>query len=226
MKKWGLVVTLFFIAVVVALLVPATLVLSSNTPPSASDFRGFYQAWGTWICVGVVVLGQILLLWLKVDTTRRRLKPRTHILISVVTAGLFMAILTVDIVLAVSFGARGDKAFSFFDLLPESAIWPVLVSAFVIPWLVWGILFYRLWRNSSDPVTHAVAWLLRGSVLELLIAVPAHVIVRRRHDCSAPMATSFGITSGIAIMLIAFGPSVLLLYKKRMEKYSKAPESK
>jgi hypothetical protein len=84
-----------------------------------------------------------------------------------------------------------------------------------------------LCRNSTDPVTRAVAWLFRGSVLELLIAVPAHVIIRRRHDCSAPVVNSFGIASGIAIMLLSFGPSVLLLYKKRMAAYStKAPEGK
>jgi hypothetical protein len=48
------------------------------------------------------------------------------------------------------------------------------------------------------------------------------VWVRRRQDCSAPLATSFGITTGIAVMLLSFGPSVLLLYKKRMEKYRTA----
>jgi hypothetical protein len=56
--------------------------------------------------------------------------------------------------------------------------------------------------------------LLRGSALELLVAVPCHVIVRRRDDCSAPVVTGFGIVTGIAIMLLSFGLSVLLLYQK------------
>jgi hypothetical protein len=59
--------------------------------------------------------------------------------------------------------------------------------------------------------------LLRGSVLELLIAVPSHVIVRRRNDCCAPVVTAFGIASGIAVMLLSFGSSVLFLFKRRME---------
>ena len=63
--------------------------------------------------------------------------------------------------------------------------------------------------------------------LAFLIAVPAHVIIRRRNECSAPVINSFGITTGLAIMLLSFGPSVLLLYKKRMAGYStKVPEAK
>jgi len=222
MKKWGLIVTLFFVVVVVALLVPAALVLALKSP-SVNDLEQLYQNWVVWVFIGVVILGQILLLWLKVDTTQRRLKPRTHILVSVLMTSLLMTILTLDIVFAAGVGVRGDN---FFILLPDTEAWAKLAAAFVIPWLIWGVLFYRLWRNSTDPITHAVAWLFRGSVLELLVAVPAHVIVRRRHDCSAPAVTSFGITSGIAIMLISFGPSVLWLFKKRMEKYSRASAEK
>ena len=75
--------------------------------------------------------------------------------------------------------------------------------------------------SQRDIVSRAINWLLRGSVLELLIAVPVHVIVRRRGECSAPVATSFGITTGIAVMLLAFGPSVLILYRRRLEQYSR-----
>ena len=86
-------------------------------------------------------------------------------------------------------------------------------------WVLWGIVFYLYFRNSTQVTTRAVSWLLKGSVLELLIAVPAHVWVRRRGDCSAPLATSFGIVTGIAVMLLSFGPSVLLLYKRRLDAY-------
>jgi len=92
-------------------------------------------------------------------------------------------------------------------------------------WLFWGILFYFYFRNSSAVVTRLVSWLLRGSVLELLIAVPCHIIVRRRNLCSAPVVTSFGIATGLAIMLLSFGPSVLFLYKKRLDSYPPRPST-
>jgi hypothetical protein len=109
----------------------------------------------------------------------------------------------------------GDKFIDWFWDTEMEVVW-----VFLAFWLVWGVLFYLYFRNSAAVTTRTVSWLLKGSVLELLIAVPCHVWVRRRGDCSAPMATSFGIVTGIAVMLLAFGPSVLLLYKKRLDGYS------
>jgi len=222
MRKWGLVVTLFYGLIVIVFLVPVTLVLGSRSFPNAVSFAEFYNGAVPWICAVAVMLGAVLLLWLSVDTTQKRLEPRTHILVSALITGLLTAILTVAVVLAIGLGVWGEN---FFGFLPNSGL--VVLGAFVVPWLVWGILFYRLCRDSSDAVTRTVKWLFRGSVLELLIAVPAHVIIRRRNECSAPVVNSFGITTGLAIMLLSFGPSVLLLYQKRMERAStKVTEAK
>jgi len=222
MRKWGAVITLFYALVVVVLLVPGAVFLVG---PGFLGSDVFYQqlkeafsAWGTWVAIAIPILGQALLLFLRVDTSFKRLKPRAHILVSSAITAFFLALLTSAGVLSCVVGFKGDQLFEAFDHLPGGAVW-ILVACGGF-WLMWGILFFRCTRDSGDPITRAVSWLLRGSALELLIAVPVHVIVRRRHDCSAPLVTSFGITSGIAIMLLSFGPSVLLLYKKRMDAYS------
>ena len=59
-------------------------------------------------------------------------------------------------------------------------------------------------------------WLLRGSILELLVAVPSHVVSRSRGDCCAPMGTFWGIVTGLSVMLLAFGPGVYFLFVARM----------
>ena len=212
MRKWGLVVSLFYAATVVLLLVPFAVALVGNWKTAAdlhSHIVETYSYWATWVVVAVFVFGQVLLLVLSVDLTQRRLKPRTHVLISAVISGLFLAIISSLTILSLALAIRGDRiddwALSLLRWVPVAA------------WIVWGIVFYRYAKGTEDAVTRAVNWLLKGSVLELLIAVPSHVIVRRREDCCAPIGTGAGISTGLAIMLLSFGPSVLFLYKKRMD---------
>lgn len=214
MKKWGVVISAVYAVIVLGLLAPAFLLLAASSTPGLNDLLEFYRSWGLWLVAGIFVLGQVLLLTISVDATRRRLRPRTSIVISAAVTGFFLMIVTVSIYVALV------VAMQLEDHVPSVNTWAGYLSLLFGPWIIWGVLFYFLYRDSTDPVTRAVAWLLRGSVLELLVAVPSHVIVRRRNECSAPLATGFGITTGIAIMLLSFGPSVLLLFKKRMEKYS------
>lgn len=219
MRKWGIVVSIFYVLIVLCLLVPGAVFLVGG---SYSQWPGFYWAvrnaykeWSLWILIAVVLCGQILLLFLSVDTSQKRLKPRAHILVSLTVTAMLFALLTFAAICSLGLAVSGDH---FGDVYLNSAaqalgFWGSL-------WVLWGILFYLYLRNSAELTTRAVSWLLKGSVLELLVAVPCHVIVRRRHDCSAPFVTSFGIAAGIAVMLLSFGPSVLLLYKKRLDAYS------
>jgi hypothetical protein len=222
MRKWGVLISVFYALIVVGVLIPVGVMLVGtdlqDLPKLPQAVQEVYKAWTTWIPVGAVLSGQVLLLFLSVDTSWRRLKPRRHIFVSCAVAGMLIVLLTTAVMVSLKAGIQGDK----FDHIGERTITGAQVLGFAcFLWLCWGFVFFVYLRNSSEVVARIVSWLLRGSVLELLVAVPCHVIVRRRDDCSAPMATSFGIVTGIAVMLLSFGPSVLLLYKKRLEGYER-----
>lgn len=232
MRKWGVVISAFYALVLLALFGPAFLLLAQDQfngwPRFLKELIEGYESWQFWIFVGLLLASQALLMFLSVDTSERRLKPRTHVLISVALGALLTAILTSALIWSLAVGIRGDKLFDSFENLSKALLGSLNDDYFAIfwmlvfwaaLWLVWGVVFYLYFRNSSEVVTRIISWLLKGSILELLVAVPCHVIVRRRHDCSAPMVTSFGIVTGIAIMLLSFGPSVLFLYKKRLDAY-------
>jgi hypothetical protein len=95
-------------------------------------------------------------------------------------------------------------------------------------WIIWAVIF-RSFAKSDDPdslLKRSIRWLLRGSILELLVAVPSHVIVRRRGDCCAPLGTFWGIATGISVMLLCFGPGVFFLFVERFKRLQpKSPET-
>ncbi len=222
MRKWGILVSTFYALILLALIVPGAILLAG---PGHHNWREFFgsvnEAYGDWVLrllIAVVLASQALLLFVSIDTSQKRLKPRAHILVSCVAAAVLTALLTSGIIWSLGFAIRGETFWKpFFEKQANLLLfWGAL-------WLLWGIVFYLYFRNSSESVARLMSWLLKGSILELLIVVPCHVIVRRRHDCSAPLATGFGIATGLAIMLLSFGPSVLFLYKKRLDSYAPRP---
>ena len=242
MRKWGVVVTALYAVVLVGLLTPVLVILldrwsvleglitnfSSYWPGFIDSLVYLYMVWPYWLWVGLCVAGQALLLFLSVDTTWRRVKPRQHLGVSIALTTLLFSVLTMTAVYSVAAGLYGDDwpralydplHHLGLDLSKNRVVFAGLSLYWLASWLLWSILFYLQMRGSTDPVSRLVSWLIKGSVLELLVAVPSHVVARQRGDCSAPFATGFGIATGFAIMLLAFGPSVLFLFKKRFDHY-------
>jgi hypothetical protein len=96
----------------------------------------------------------------------------------------------------------------------------LLLGLPLLTWFGWAVVFGRWSRTSGARALSEVQnrWMLRGSILELLVAVPTHVVTRGRADCCAGFATFFGITMGLSVMLLAFGPAVFFLFHARWKR--------
>ena len=214
---------------------------------SLLDVLQGYQEWGYWVWLAVMGLGQMLLLLVPLGIAERRLTPRRPLLIPVMTTSFFLANIIFGIILSVLcviFKEQGLDTFAYVGALARAggaAHGPVTtqvgnsqggtgtssldyvvgaIAVIALLWLVWGVIFYRFSKADAPDalVKRTTRWLLRGSILELLVAVPSHIIVRNRNDCCAPMGTFWGITTGLSIMLLCFGPGVFFLFVERFNR--------
>jgi hypothetical protein len=178
-----------------------------------------------------------LLLLLPIHIAERRLPARRPLKLPVIITAFFLANLCFAGIFSILCVLFKDRAFDLFNWFAFLAATPnqngqsndhnsgrsVLFSMFLmmlVLWLVWTVVF-RNFAKQDDPdalLKRITRWLLRGSILELLIAVPSHVIVRRRDDCCAPAGTFWGIATGISVMLLCFGPGVFFLFVERFHR--------
>ena len=239
MKRWAILTVLLYTLALLLLTVPVIFIAFANwgihnTSLSLHDLQQFFSQWGYWLWLGVLAGGQMLLLLVPIDVSARRLTSRRKLKVPVIVGAFFLANLFIAGVFSILCAIFKDGAlqlFSFTDWLlghnvanqpgtVDTTTGGVSVTIIVIVgvcWLVWGFIFNRF-AKSDEPdslIKRITRWLLRGSILELLIAVPSHVIVRRRDDCCAPMGTFWGIATGISVMLLCFGPGVYFLFAER-----------
>jgi hypothetical protein len=156
------------------------------------------------VTVTVLVLCGASLIAVPVRAARRRPITRRALWIPVAASGLLAG------------GLVLGAGFALLEYARAESLWPALIAGACV-WAMWAVVFGLLsLRRGPQRVLNVLhRWLLAGSVLELLVAVPTHVLVRRRDECCAGIATGIGICIGIAVMLAAFGPSVALLYYRR-----------
>ena len=203
---------------------------------------GVFAEWGYWVWLVLMATAQVLLLVVPVRIASKRPVSRRSLLAPILTTGFFFGHLVLMALTSAWCVILKDKAFDVFGAVGEltlidarhhlltgkflqnSGLNPAsldyvlgMFTVTIIAWLVWTLVFYWFARNDSPEslVRRAIRWLIRGSILELLVAVPSHIIVRNRQDCCAPFSTFWGLTTGLSVMLLAFGPGVFFLFAER-----------
>jgi len=236
MKRWAVYTVLIYALALLFLTAPAIFIAFADwgikpNNESVKDIMGVYTSLGYWIWLAVLLAGQFLLLLVPIDISEKRLPSRRKLKVPVIVSAFFLANLFVAGIVSILFGIFKDGAFNLLNYCDASAVLGLpdgsntggIIAIILFPlsfWIIWGIIFRNFARcDSPDALLHrATRWLLRGSILELIVAVPSHVIVRRRDDCCAPAGTFWGIATGISVMLLCFGPGVYFLFVERMRR--------
>ena len=231
MKRWAILTVLLYALALLLLTVPGILIAFGNWGLHSDNqtLKGvvqIYLAWQYWLWLGVLVAGQILLLLMPINIAEKRLPSRRKLKVPIIVGAFFLANLFAAGVFSVLCAIFTDHAADIIDYVnpifpaQNESGWHFVWSAIIVVtifWIIWGFIFNRFAKSDdADSLLKRITrWLLRGSILELLVAVPSHVIVRRRDDCCAPLGTFWGIATGISVMLLCFGPGVFFLFVER-----------
>ena len=242
MKRWAVLTVLLYALALLLLTTPVMLTAFGNwgfydhglTLKNASHV---YRHLGYWLWLAVLIAGQASLLLVPINIAERRLPARRPLEVPILVTGFFLASLLFAGLLAVfcaAFKEEGFGIFSVLTLFKANEVAPSnlntlvgMIVTILVFWFIWAVIFQKSAKSDNPDalVKRSTRWLLRGSILELLVAVPSHIIVRRRDDCCAPAGTFWGIATGISVMLLCFGPGVFFLFVERFERLKPKPPS-
>jgi hypothetical protein len=238
MKRWAVLTVALYVFILAAITLPMVLLAFGGWGSYHGRGIGFSQAFafyrerGYWVWVGIMALGEALLLAVPVGVASRRLKPRRPLIVPVIVCSFLLANLFFSGLLSLLCVTLNDRAFDFIGFTGErlrvdapagTAILDYLFGSLAVIgllWALWAVVFYFFARKDEPDalLKRITRWLLRGSVLELLVAVPSHIIARNRQGCCALFGTFWGIATGLAIMLLCFGPGVFFLFSERFRR--------
>jgi hypothetical protein len=216
MKKWSFVVAALYGLLLAALFIPVAAIACMKK--WEVDMKWPAEAllhWEFWSIITVLAIAQFALLRIPVEMAHRRPVKQRSLWTTVITAALMMGLLV--------FGA-GASLWECISIITkiegwDNCLWLVIALA-LTSWGGWAIYFYRSTQTAAPEMqmSRMKRHLWTGSILELLVAVPTHILVRQRDICCAGFHTFLGLTCGISVMLFAFGPAVYFLFVERWKR--------
>ncbi|CAK0781609.1 conserved membrane hypothetical protein [Gammaproteobacteria bacterium] len=209
MKKWSLVVAGLYGLVFLILIGPLAWIAFLGE--EGTDWLEIIFTWQIWAIVSTMIVAQYVLLRVPVLVVSRRPVTKRSIFTTIIAAAFMMAIL---------FLGAAASIVEFINKLEGGDELPLIVGVGLASWVFWVVYFYSFAKTSTPENTIAKLQraMLTGSILELLIAIPTHIIARQRDYCCAGILTFIGIISGLSVMLFAFGPAIYFLFAERWQR--------
>lgn len=211
MRRWAWFVAGLYVLVLTVLTVPVC--LAAFLPQIKwTDPFGLYVSWQYWVWLAIMFVCQFALLAVPVRVASRRPVTKGALWPTVLAGGLMAGALLAGAAFSVLEFIYGGRDAG------RMPVWAILAAVSV--WILWSVVFFRLNRTAepADLISRQCRALFKGSILELLIAVPTHIVARSRNYCCAGFMTFIGLTMGISVMLFSFGPAVFFLYADRWKR--------
>ncbi len=180
------------------------------------DFFELCRTWQWWLWLALMGAAQLALLAVPVRFASRRPMTRRPLAITVVTSALMMGALGAGALCSLCEAIFGERSLADDTRLGAFSSWGPLILG-LAGWIIWAWIFLRMSRASDtqDFIARQGKWLLKGSIAELLVAVPTHIVARSRDYCCAGIMTFIGLTLGLSVLLFSFGPGVFFLFVAR-----------
>jgi hypothetical protein len=226
MKYWGLMVAVLYALILVVVLMPvmiwilpsaqAGITWGQDLLERAKSMFFSQDSAPVWIYLGAMLLAQAALLLVPVNMAEKRPVTKRTVIPLIIAASLMMGLLAAGVAFAINETARKGNSAPVISLM--------ILGVFLLMWGFWASTFFR-WSKKMEPkgfIERQCKYLFRGSILELLIVVPAHILARQRDYCCAGAQTFMGIAFGISVMLFSFGPGIFFLYAERWKHLRKA----
>ncbi|MGC8624587.1 MAG: hypothetical protein ACP5VQ_04920 [Phycisphaerae bacterium] len=105
---------------------------------------------------------------------------------------------------------------------PEMRYWPAL-AALAALWALWALVFFLYWYHGDrgTQLGRMLRGLFAGSILELLVAAPVHVMILRsksKGQCYCETGSYTGLVLGGTVLLWTFGPGIVLLFLREIRR--------